>query len=116
MYVNMFACPVPNERREEYLKHSTAFAAIIMEHGCSRYTECWGDAVPNGTQTSFLKAVQCRDGESVVIGWGEWPDKATCDAGMEKTMSDPRMEDLGMPFDGKRMIFGSFESIVEKRA
>ena len=31
-------------------------------------------------------------------------------------MSDPRMEDMGadMPFDGKRMIMGGFEAIVEE--
>jgi uncharacterized protein YbaA (DUF1428 family) len=30
-------------------------------------------------------------------------------------MSDPRMKDMGanMPFDGKRMIFGGFEPILD---
>ena len=33
----------------------------------------------------------------------------------EKMMSDPRMEEMGksMPFDGKRMIFGGFEVIID---
>ena len=33
-------------------------------------------------------------------------------------MSDPRMADMGadMPFDGKRMIMGGFEAIVEEGA
>jgi len=32
-------------------------------------------------------------------------------------MSDPRMAEIGeMPFDGKRMIFGGFEPMVDTRA
>ena len=44
-----------------------------------------------------------------------WPDKATRDAGMAKVMADPRMgEDVNpMPFDGGRLIFGGFESLLE---
>ncbi|MGC1668671.1 MAG: DUF1428 family protein, partial [Pseudolabrys sp.] len=35
--------------------------------------------------------------------------------GMKKVMADPRMQpDVNpMPFDGKRMIYGGFEMIVE---
>ena len=38
------------------------------------------------------------------------------DLGMKKVMADPRMneENMTMPFDGKRMIFGSFETILEQ--
>ena len=51
----------------------------------------------------------------------EWPDKATRDAAMKKMMEDPRMDpstpgNPPMPFDGKRMIFGGFEQVVEVRA
>ena len=44
------------------------------------------------------------------------PSKADRDAANEKFMSDPRMADMGanMPFDGKRMIMGGFEAIVEE--
>jgi uncharacterized protein YbaA (DUF1428 family) len=50
-----------------------------------------------------------------VFGWLIWPDKATSDAAMEKMMADPRMQpDVNpMPFDGQRMIFGGFETIVK---
>ena len=45
----------------------------------------------------------------------EFPDRATRDAANEKMMSDPRMRELGdMPFDGKRMIMGGFDAIVEE--
>ncbi|RIE98024.1 DUF1428 family protein, partial [Shigella boydii] len=38
------------------------------------------------------------------------------DAANQKMMSDPRMKEFGesMPFDGKRMIYGGFESIIDE--
>jgi uncharacterized protein YbaA (DUF1428 family) len=45
----------------------------------------------------------------------------TFDADMKKMMEDPRMDPSApgnppMPFDGKRMIFGGFEQVVEVKA
>lgn len=35
---------------------------------------------------------------------------------MKKMMDDPRMKEMGasMPFDGKRMIFGGFDPVVDE--
>ena len=72
-----------------------------------------GDDVPAGKVNDFAGAVQLKDGETVGFGWMEFADKAARDAVMERMQSDPRMADLGdMPFDGKRMIFGGFKTIV----
>ncbi len=59
--------------------------------------------------------------ETVAFSWVEWPDKATRDAAMKKMMEDPRMDpstpgNPPMPFDGKRMVFGGFEQVVEVKA
>ena len=37
------------------------------------------------------------------------------DEGWQKVMADPRMQDSGMkaPFDGKRLIYGGFEPLLE---
>jgi uncharacterized protein YbaA (DUF1428 family) len=48
----------------------------------------------------------------VVFSWIEWPSKAARDAGMKKVMADPGMQGE-MPFDGKRLIFGGFETILD---
>ena len=60
------------------------------------------------------RAVALEPGEKVVFSWIVWPDKATADASHAKIMDDPRAADFGeMPFDGKRMIFGGFQSVVD---
>jgi len=50
-----------------------------------------------------------------MFSWVVWPDKPTRDAGMQKFMADPRIqEDVNpRPFDGQRMVFGGFEMIVK---
>ncbi|MDD9908262.1 MAG: DUF1428 domain-containing protein [Ahrensia sp.] len=113
MYVNAFCCAVPNANKEAYIRHASIFAEIIRAQGCQRYTECWGDDIPDGETTSFTKAVQARDNESIVLGWAEWRSKEDCEKGMAAAMQDERMRDMEMPFDGKRLIFGSFNSIIE---
>ena len=72
-----------------------------------------------GKVTDFGKSVKAKADESVVFSWIEWPDKDTRDAAMKTMMSeefnDERMdpEKNPMPFDGKRLIYGGFEPIVE---
>jgi uncharacterized protein YbaA (DUF1428 family) len=112
-YIDGFVIAVPDAKRKQFIAHANTFDAIFMEFGATRVVECWGDDVPDGKLTDFRRAVQAKDGESVVFSWVEWPDKATRDAGMEKFMKDPRMEAASdMPFDGKRMIFGGFAPVV----
>ena len=78
--------------------------------------ECWGDDVPDGEVTSFPMAVKKKDEETVVFSWVEWPSKAARDAGMQKVMEDPRMQpdQNPMPMDGKRLIYGGFDMIMER--
>jgi uncharacterized protein YbaA (DUF1428 family) len=89
-------------------------AKIFKEHGALRVVELWGDMVPDGEITSFPMAVAAQEGETVVTGWQEWPDKQTCDANMENAMRDPRLAEMGaLPFDGTRMIYGGFQTLVD---
>ena len=114
-YIDGFVAAVPTANREAYQEHAKAVAALFRSHGALRVVECWGDDVPDGKLTSFPRAVQCRDDETVVFSWIEWPSKAVRDAGMAKVLADPEMspERCPMPFDGQRLIFGSFEVLVE---
>ena len=114
-YVECFVAAVPSESEAEYKKHATSMGAIFKEHGALRVVDCWGADVPDGEVTSFPMAVQKKDDETVVFGWIVWPSREVCEAGMEKMMTDPRMDPANnpMPFDGKRMIFGGFSKVFE---
>jgi uncharacterized protein YbaA (DUF1428 family) len=114
-YVDGFVAAVPSTNREIYKKHAEAAAAVFKEHGALKFVECWGDDVPEGKLTSFPMAVKRQDDETVVFSWVIWPSRNVRDQGMKKVMSDPRVqpENNPMPFDGKRMIYGGFEVIVD---
>ena len=116
-YVDGFVIPVPTENKEAYRKLAADAAVIFRDHGALHVVECWGDDVPDGKVTDFRGAVKAEAGETVVFSWIVWPSKAARDEGNAKVMADPRM-DMGaeMPFDGKRMIFGGFEPIVDERS
>jgi uncharacterized protein YbaA (DUF1428 family) len=115
-YFEGFLVPVPESRREEYRKHAADAAPLFHEFGVKRHVEAWDSDVPEGKVTDFRKAVDARPDEKVVFSWFEYPDKAAREAANEKITSDPRMKEMGasMPFDGKRMIFGGFDAIVEE--
>ena len=113
-YVDGFVAAVPTANREAYLKHAEAAAVVFKEFGALSVVECWGDDVPEGKLTSFPMAVKRKDDETVVFSWITWPSRQVRDAGMKKVMEDPRLQpDTNpMPFDGKRLIYGGFEMIV----
>jgi uncharacterized protein YbaA (DUF1428 family) len=113
-YIDGFVIPVPKANREAYVKMSRDAVVVYKEHGALKVVECWGDDVPGGKVTSFPMAVKCEADETVVFSWILWPSREARDAGNKKVMADPRMRPgSGMPFDGKRLIYGGFEVIVE---
>ena len=115
-YFEGFVAAVPEANKEAYRKHAADAAPIFQEFGVRRHVEAWDSDVPEGKVTDFRGAVNAKPDEKVVFAWFEYPDKATRDSVNEKMMSDPRMKDMGetMPFDGKRMIYGGFDAIVEE--
>ena len=116
-YIDGFVIAAPTAKRQEVIDYAARFDPIFLELGALRVVEAWGDDVPAGKVTDFQRAVLAKDDETVMFSWIEWPDKATRDAGMKKMMEDPRMEAANpMPFDGKRMIFGGFENVLDLKA
>ncbi len=115
-YVDGFVAAVPTANREVYMKHASDAGEVFREYGATGFVECWGDDVPDGEVTSFPMAVKCKPDETVIFSWIRWPDKATRDRGMKQVMEDPRLQpdQNPMPFDGKRLIYGGFEVVVEQ--
>jgi uncharacterized protein YbaA (DUF1428 family) len=115
-YFEGFIAPVPEANKDAFRKHANDFAAIVPDLGVRRVVEAWESDVPEGKVTDFRKAVDAKPDEKIVFSWFEYPSKSERNAANEKFRSDPRMADMGanMPFDGKRMILGGFEAIVEQ--
>jgi uncharacterized protein YbaA (DUF1428 family) len=114
-YIDGFVVAVPDAQRDTYIRYAAEVAQVFKEYGALRLVEGWGDDVPEGMLTSFPMAVKREPGESVVFAWIVWPDKATRDAGHRKMQSDPRTQRHmdAVPFDGKRMIYGGFQMVVD---
>ena len=118
-YIDGFVIAVPTANKQKFTAHASYSDDMFIEMGALRVVECWGDDLPDGKTTDFRMAVKAEPEETVVFSWVEWPDKATRDAAMKKLMDpgnmDPRMDQTKnpIPFDGKRMIFGGFEPVVD---
>ena len=114
-YVDGFVIAVPTANKAKFRKQAEESAVLFKKHGALKVVECWGDDVPAGKLTSFPMAVKCQPDETVVFAWILWPSKEARNTGMEKTRTDMTalMKADPMPFDGKRMIFGGFEVIVD---
>lgn len=115
MYVDGVVFAVPTAKKAEFLRHAEAMDAVFRKNGALKVVECWVDDVPDGKVTSFPMAVKRKDDETVVFSWIEWPSKEARDRGMKASMEDPGFSNGArkMPFDGQRMIFGGFQSIIE---
>jgi len=112
-YVDGFVAAVPTANKAVYQRHCQQMGAVFKEHGALAVVDCWGDDVPEGKLTSFPMAVKREPGETVVFGWIVWPSRELRDAAWNAVMADPRMKDSSAPFDGKRMIYGGFQTIAQ---
>jgi uncharacterized protein YbaA (DUF1428 family) len=115
-FIEGFIVPVPRDNRDAYRQHAAEAFTIFNDLGVRRLVEAWADDVPEGKVTDFRMAVAAKEDEKVVFSFFEYPDRATRDGANSKMMSDPRLEKMGesMPFDGKRMVMGGFESFVDE--
>jgi len=112
-YVDGFVAPVATADKETYRAHAAEMAEIFKGEGALAVTECWGDQVPEGEVTSFPLAVKLQPEETVVFSWIVWPSRDARDPAWERLSDHPKMVPSEMPFDGKRMIYGGFEAILE---
>jgi uncharacterized protein YbaA (DUF1428 family) len=116
-YVDGFVVPVQRARLEAYKDMSRKCGAMWREFGALEFRECVGDDIKPGKLTSFPQSVMLEEGEVVVFSWIVYESRAKRDEVNDKVMNDPRMADFmkpeNMPFDGKRMIYGGFEMVVD---
>jgi uncharacterized protein YbaA (DUF1428 family) len=116
-YVDGFVLPVPKNNMEAYRRLAQKAGEIWREYGALEYMECVADDVKPGEVTSFPQAVKLKDEEVVVFSWIVYESRERRDEINAKVMADPRLADMmdpkTLPFDGKRMFWGGFKTIVE---
>lgn len=129
-YFDFFLVPVPRENKAAYEELARISAVVVQESGALSIAECWLDEsgpeassyhatdarLDSESYASFYKAAGAKAGETVVISYIEWPDKATRDSGMARVTSDPRMQFEGLPptFEGRRLIAGGFNPMLRR--
>ena len=112
-YVDGMVASVPDGKCQGFIDHAAKTARFFQEKGALRVVDGWGVDVPAGKVTDFKRAVQANDGETVIFGWREWPDKPTRDAGMGALMQDPRMRETPPAWNGPLAIFGGFTPFLD---
>ena len=113
-YVDGFVAAVPTANKDRYRKEAAEASALFKRYGALRVVETWGDDVPRGKVTDFQGAVKATDDETVVFSWIVWPSKAVRDEAYQRMEADGEMKppDPSL-FDGKRMIYGGFDCILD---
>lgn len=116
-YVDGFIVAVPKKNLAAYTRMAKKVGKVWREHGALDYREWVAEDVKVGKRTSFPRAVKLKPGEIVVFAWITFKSRAQRDRINAKVMADPRlkwmMDPKAMPFDGKRLIYGGFESLVK---
>ena len=116
-YVDGFVVPVPVKRLPAYRRMAQKAGKVWRDHGALEFVECVADDVKPGKWTSFPRSVKLKPGETVVFSYIVYKSRAHRDKVMARAMKDPRLASMinpkSMPFDGKRMIWGGFKTLVQ---
>ena len=116
-YVDGFVVPLPRKNLKAYRAMAKKAAKVWRDHGALEVVECIANDVKKGKWTSFPRAVKLKRGETVVFSWITYKSRGDRDRVMAQVMKDPRLAEMmdpkKMPFDGKRMIWGGFKTLIE---
>ena len=115
-YVDGFVIPVQKKQLATYRRIAKRADRIWRDCGALEFREWVADDVKVGKLTSFPRSVKLKPGETVVFAWITYKSRAQRDKINAKVMADPRLKEMTEgppPFDGKRLIYGGFESLVK---
>ena len=121
-YIDGFVLPIPKKHLSEYKCVAEKVAEILKEHGAIAYYEYVNEDPKMQGVPSFPEMLKAKEDEVVIFGWIVFESKAARDEANKKVPNDPRMPELMAPltdpnnliFDGKRMVYGGFESFINK--
>ena len=89
-YIDCYLIPIPIENKVAYEELARISAQVLLENGALRSVECWLDhsgpeassyhasdvRLDSDQYSTFIQAAGARAGETVVMSFVEWPDKA----------------------------------------
>ena len=115
-YIDAIVIPVPRAKLDTYKRMSEEWGKAHLKYGALYYSDSISDDAQPGTVTSFPQSVQLKDGEVIALAWVVYKSKEDRDRIGKAVMEDPQlkesMDPSKMPFDGKRMFWGGFETIL----
>lgn len=115
-YIDAVLIPVPRANLDAYKRMSEVWGRAHLRHGALYYSDALGDDVPAGKLTSFPQAVQLEADEVVALSWVVYKSREDRDRIAKAVMEDPElksaMDPSQMPFDGKRMFWGGFQTVL----
>jgi uncharacterized protein YbaA (DUF1428 family) len=117
-YVDGFVVPVPKKKLQAYRRMARTAGKVWRDHGALEYIESVADDVKRGKWTSFPRSVKLKPNETVVFSYIVYKSRADRDRVNARAMKDRRlskmMDPSAMPFDGRRMFWGGFRTIVSR--
>lgn len=116
-YADGFVIPIPKRKLAEYRRIAQRAGKVWKDHGALEYRECVGDDLNIKAGKTFPRQLKLKPGETVLFSWILYKSRAHRDRVNARVMKDPRitkmMEPGAMPFDGRRMVYGGFKTIVD---
>jgi uncharacterized protein YbaA (DUF1428 family) len=116
-YVDGFVLSVPKKNLGSYRRMAQKAGKMWRKYGALDYKECVGDDLKPKWGVPFPRMVKLKPGETVVFSYIVFKSRAHRDRVNAKVMKDPvmtaGMQDMPMPFDMKRMVYGGFKVLVD---
>jgi uncharacterized protein YbaA (DUF1428 family) len=114
-YVVGFVLPVPKKNLKKYVALARKMGKLWMKHGALSYVEAIEDDVKPGKLTSFPQSVKLKKGEVVVFAYVTYKSRKHHNDVNKLVFAEPAMLSMDPkdnPFDGKRMFWGGFKTVV----
>jgi uncharacterized protein YbaA (DUF1428 family) len=115
-YIEAIVIPVPRASLDTYKRMSAEWGNAHIRLGALYYSDSVSDDVQPGKVTSFPRAVQLKEDEVIALAWVVYRNKEDRDRISKAVMEEPELKEAmdpsKMPFDGKRMFWGGFETII----
>jgi uncharacterized protein YbaA (DUF1428 family) len=116
-YVDGYVLVVPKKNLQAYRRMAQKAGRTWRKYGALDYKECVGEDLKSKCGTPFPQMLKLKPGETVVFAYVVFKSRAHRDQVNAKVMSDASltadMQNMPMPFDMKRMVYGGFKVIVD---